>query len=373
MAEAVTNGSTTEVKPSPWFFTWMNEFRLGDGNASILQRWKGLVSFADNADHDDIEALVRLALASRQSAQLDRLNAFQEAFRTDDPAFSVASNSRELQVLAACCLIHITQTTASDMAVVAALAVATACVDGQRKVTLPGDIRQLANDALRAVSIGTARRPGLPPQTGQQYKAIFETAVQKLRNQQDWNGTIDALTQAGSMTTATINQIQTRTLAALRALETRLNQQDEELQMLWWLIGDRSEELDCAFEAVPADIRPLVLGNELAGHTLLPPGPPSVRALLSRAKLGGKGKVGLVAAIAGCSEDWLKNLVVSQHTSPVTQPIHFAILRQLETGPGTDWVAGWAAATDLPREIAFSPLTLAELFYRERLLTHLYV
>ncbi|MOA64383.1 hypothetical protein D3C78_1904110 [compost metagenome] len=54
--------------------------------------------------------------------------------------------------------------------------------------------------------------------------------------------------------------------------------------------------------------------------------------------------------------------------SPVSTPLHFAIKRQLETGPGEAWVAGWAAATGIDAQYALPGLTLGELFYRERLL-----
>ncbi len=349
----------------------MGEFCLGEDGASI-QRWKGLTSFAKNAAHDDIEALLRLALGSRQPPAADRLSSFQEAFRKVDPDFSTANNSRELQVLAACTLIYIAQTPGNNVAPGAALAMATSSVESHRKNTLPGDLLEIAQEALRNLSIGMARRPELPPSLGQEYKPLFEASVQKIKSQPDFTGTADALTMAGSATTRAINGIQGQSLAAFRALETRLNQQDEELQMLWWLLGGRSEDLDHTFHALPTKIRPLILGKELADHTLIPPGPPSVRALLSRAGLEGKAKIKLVAAVGACPANWLKSLAVPEIASPVTQPIHFAIVRQLETGPGTDWVPGWAAATDLSKDISFTPLTLAELFYRERLLTRLY-
>ena len=41
----------------------MREFRLGE-DGMLIQRWKGLTSFANDADGDDIEALSRLAFAS---------------------------------------------------------------------------------------------------------------------------------------------------------------------------------------------------------------------------------------------------------------------------------------------------------------------
>lgn len=370
MADAVTKEGTEEVKPSPWFYAWTKEFQLGEGSEPLSQRWRAISSFADNAEDADVEALVRLAIGSRHAPSPEWIAILEEAFREEYPAFTASSNARELQVLAACCLLHISQDPNNEVANLAALASATASVAGQRKFSLSGDLPQAADEALRSLYLIAARRPTLA--VGGQYKPLFEAAVQKARGQQDVATLTEALALAGTAATSAVNQNQAKTQEVVEALAHRLDQQDEELQMLWWLIGERSEDLACSFDDLPNAARPLVLAKELASHTLLPPGPPTVRAILSRAKLAGKEKVVLVDAVAAAPFEWLKSLVSSQVASPVTQPLHFAIARQVETGPGKAWVAGWAAATDLPQDTALPPLTLAELFYRERLLTRLF-
>ncbi|MBT9504979.1 GTPase-associated system all-helical protein GASH [Rhodoferax sp.] len=369
MADTVTEDDTEEIKPSPWFYTWTKEFQLGEGSELLKQRWQAIGSFADTAKSLDVEPLVRLAIGSRQAPSPEWIATLEETFREEYPAFTASSNTRELQVLAACCLLHISQDPNNEAANLAALASATTSVAGQRKFSLPGDLPQAADEALRSLYLSAARRPKLS--AGVQYKPLFEAAVQKARGQQDIATLIDALALAGAAATSAVNQNQSKTQVVVEALAHRLDQQDEELQMLWWLIAERSEDLACSFGDLADAARPLVLAKELASHTLLPPGPPTVRALLSRAKLAGNGKVALVEAVAAAPFEWLKAHVSSQAASPVTQPLHFAIARQLETGPGTAWVAGWAAATDLPQDAALSHLTLAELFYRERLLTRL--
>lgn len=369
MVEAVTIEEAEEVKPSPWFYAWMKEFQLGEGSETLIQRWRATCSFADSADGADVEALVRLAIGSRHVPTSDWIDSLEETFREDYPAFTASTNARELQVLAACCLFRISQDPNNESANISALASATGSVAGLRKLTLPCDLPQAANDALKSLYLSAAHRPKLV--AGVQYKPLFDKAVEKAKGQQDVPTLIEALALAGSAATSAVNQNQSKTQSIVEALARRLDQQDEELQMLWWLISERSEELNCAFGDIADAARPLVLANELARHTLLPPGPPTVRALLSRAKLTGKGKVAVVDAVATAPLEWLKAYVAPQAASPVTQPLHLAIERQLETGPGKSWVAGWAAATDLPQDAALPRLTLAELFYRERLLTRL--
>lgn len=368
MADVVMKEDTEEVKPSSWFCSWTKEFQLGEGSEMLNQRWQASSNFAYNANGADVESLVRLAVGSRHAPSPGWIATLEESFREAYPAFTASSSARELKVLSACCLLQMCQDPDHESASLPALAITAASVSGQRKFSLPGDLPQAANEALRSQSLGVARRPKLA--AASQYKKLFEAfeaAVQKAKAQPDVGILIEAMAQAGTTVTSVVNKTQ----LTLQALAKRLDQQDEELQMLWWLIGERSEDLACSFGDVPDAARPLVLAKELADHTLLPPGPPTVRALLSRAKLADQGKVALVDALAAAPFEWLRSHVAPPAASPVTQPLHFAVLRQLETGPGNAWVAGWAATTDLPKDLSLSPLILAELFYRERLLTRL--
>lgn len=369
MAEVVTEENAEEQKPSPWFYTWMKEFQLGDSGDAILVRWRAISEFAANAELSDVEPLTRLAAGSRHGPSAEWIRTLEVAFRESYPAFTASANVRELQVLAACCLIAITEDTDNQCANAAALACATFAASGLRKVSLPCDLFGAADVALRQLYLYASRRPKLS--AGVQYAPLFESAVQKAKTQLDVPTLVQALTMAGNVATSAVNQNQQQSQEAFDAIALRLDQQDEELQMLWWLIGERSEQLNCSFGDIADAARPLVLAKELADHTLLPPGPPTVRALLSRAKMPSKGKVAIADVIAAAPLDWLKAHVAPTAASPVTRPLHLAIERQLETGTGKSWVAGWAATTELPADAALPHLAIAELFYRERLLTRL--
>jgi hypothetical protein len=143
--------------------------------------------------------------------------------------------------------------------------------------------------------------------------------------------------------------------------------QDEELQMLWWLFGGRSTDMDRAFDAIDANAQPLVLAAELAGMTKFLPGPVSTKAILSRAGVK-EGECTVPATVNACDAQWLARLVEGREPSPITQPIHFAVKRKLETGDDNSWVAGWSGVVGIDAGHALPALTLANLFYRERLL-----
>ena len=138
--------------------------------------------------------------------------------------------------------------------------------------------------------------------------------------------------------------------------------------MLWWLVGQRSFDYYCAFEDVPGEAQPLVFASELADETNFLPGPPSIAGILSRAGLKEGKMVSITRAINTAKPEWLKDALGEQEVSPVATPVHEAIKRQLETGAGDAWIAGWAASTGVDRDYKLSALTLGNLFYRERLL-----
>jgi hypothetical protein len=192
----------------------------------------------------------------------------------------------------------------------------------------------------------------------------FDAIPELVRQNQSFAGVISAL----EMVAQTMGEAAERQSEARQAMDTFIRIQDEELQMLWWLTGQRSKDHNCAFSDVPAEAQPLVFGAELADATQILPGPPSAPAMLSRAGVKDKKKIAVSAATNAADQTWLRRLLGDRSPSPVTMPLHFAISRQLETGPGDTWVAGWVSATGVGDSLALPGLTLGTLFYRERLL-----
>ncbi len=355
----------------PQFKSWMGEFHFDDGGERQEQRWSALQKLAAEADEKDIETLLALTLNARNGASPESTAKILSPFQATDPEFTVAQNAREIQVLSAASLTHIAMSRGRELSAIAALSLSTGLVGGARKPILPLDLHALTDKALSALSHGVGRRPDVPlvkvvP------KISFEAQAAKITAQPDWNVTAQALSACGTLSDAGLQNLVNQCATITRAVITTLRQQDEELQMLWWLLGGRSDDLDIAFDAIAAEVQPLVLGKELAVHTTLLPGPRSIRALLQKAGLKTRGKVSLEAAINACKPEWLAPLGTTSQISSVAHPIHFAIARQVETGPSPDWAANWAAVTGIPRDISLPPLILAEQFYRERLLLQRY-
>lgn len=352
----------------PDFPRWHEAIGLGSEQERRAARWTGVSTVAGDGTSKNIETLLRLAFKTRQPAASAPLAKIREAFKAADAGFEMKDNDREMQVLAGAALSQL-MSRGGPAGAVAALSVTTAALSGGRTPNLPLDLAVLAEDAINQLAEGNRKRPNLMSHAKNDVpKLDFEKAAAKVRETPHWEGVAEALGLAADATRTALTIMARRHANAVNALDDFVRIQDEELQMLWWLIGQRSEDFDCAFETVPTEAQALVFAKELAGHTEVLPGPSSIKGLLSRAGLKDRRKIALSAAIGAADPAWLKDLVPEAEPSPVSTPIHYGIKRQLETGAGNAWVAGWAAAVGVPGTFALSPLILGQLFYRERLL-----
>jgi hypothetical protein len=185
---------------------------------------------------------------------------------------------------------------------------------------------------------------------------------------QNWTaeGVAAALTALSELNNNAMLVLSMRVNAALKAAHDFAKIQDEELQMLWWLFGNRSTMMDCPFPNVPAEAQTFILAAELANITKFLPGPASVKPILSRAGLKERKKCSVPAAVNACEASLLGSLIDGMEPSQITQPLHFAIKRKLETGE-TSWISAWSNITGIDAGFSLPAIELGNLFYRERL------
>lgn len=344
---------------------WCRELDFSVEEDRQQKRWDAICELVESSDLTLIDTMVRLAFAGRPAPSASSVARVEEAFLEHDPAFRSDSNGRELQILAACALAVLIDADFGADAT-GALAVATSFLMGGRSPTVPVDLQRLSAEAL--VVLADRSRNRVTP-THVATKALgLSDAGSKVRSSNDWNAVATALDELGSAAEAAIAQVAKSSNQRLRRLNQNMAVRDEELDMLWWLLGKHSEDLDCAIEKIPSNYRPLVVAKQLADLTAVLPGPRSIRGILSRAELAGRKKVALTAAVNDAPTEWLEALLPEDDASAMTLPAHFAIRRRLETGAGETWIAGWAAASGLEETLSLKPLDLAEQFYRERLL-----
>lgn len=350
------------------FPRWYSAVVIGEDAERLKLRWRGVAGVAEEASYADIEPLVRLALAGRTSASPAEVSRLKGFFTAADPTFDNVQNAEELRVLAGAALAEI-MGSGSELAPIAALACSTATAVGKRDFRGPVPLVQLANTSLAVTAEAGRTRPTLGAVLNTDVpKLDLEKAKTKVSEQPDAAGMSAAFTLAAEGLRSALKVILQRQANAFLSVQDYLKTQDEELDMLWWLTGQYSSDYNCAFDKVPVAAQALVFAKELADCTASPPGPTSVRAIMSRAGLRDNRKTTIADAVNAVSDEWARLVIGDSDVSSVTAPVHFAIGRHLETGDKESWIAGWAATTGLKSTDTISSLSLGESFYRERLL-----
>lgn len=328
-------------------------------------RWKSVVEIARVATHLTVEVLVRVAFATKAPPAGYKHEELEAVYKTvldaicaTDSNFDPVKDARDFQFVCGSALRRLFETKPD-----AALAVTTASFGGHRKTNLSFDITDLARASL--VSLAASQHVRLDPKELEIVapKLEFEVSEEAAANNSGWKDEIEALrdemAQALVSTSAKHNEI-------TRALVRRLALADEELQMLWWLMGGRSHELHVPFSKIEAAVQPLMLGCELGNLTKVAPGPASVGAMLAQAGLTTR-KIKLEDAVNSVEADWAKTTSEQKTVSPATTPIHYALERRTEMGSTDAWQTGWEAQTGLSASAALTAVQLAELVYQERL------
>jgi hypothetical protein len=346
------------------FARWYAESFMDEGAKRDL-RWKGVLAVAGKADKRTAEVLTRIAFqtpvpaAGRKTEELGDVYAkVVSQLSGGDAAFNPSESSRELQVLAAAALVRLTESFPA-----AALIVATASFGGMRQPDLPMDLVGNAQKALGALSARKHARTSIDGLKAEAPDVDFVVSGAALESMEpgQWKSEMERLHSA---TASAIEHVVPEQNRVVGLLQDRILLDEEELQMLWWLLGGFSRAFAVPFENIEPSIRSLALAYELGEMTAVSPGPASIRAMLSRAGIS-KEPLSFREAVNSADLEWVKSVTTSRLISPATTPIHFALEQRAELGSGDIWQTGWSSLTGLPNDISLPALTLAELFYRE--------
>lgn len=347
------------------FARWYTQEFMDDG-AIRDARWKAVVAMAAGADWWRIEVLVRLAFGAKDPGghKNEKLAtayaAILAAVRAGDQSFDPIKSARELQVLSAATLVRLFATKAD-----AALTVTTASFGGHRKIELPMDIAALAERALTELTARQHKRPELTslemkvPEIDYDSEAEVPEGEAARTPTEQLNALRDAVGEAFENVVERQNELTS-------ILVRRMQLGEEELQMLWWLIGAYSSTENRSFSKVATAALPLVLASELGVMTTVSPGPAGIRAILGKAGVAGK-PTAVRDAVNAVDLEWGRKVSQPAAVSAVTTPLHFALEKRAEVDGDAAWQASWAALTGLSADVALPAVQLAELFYREHL------
>lgn len=345
-----------------WFSTLYSPVVVEDSDL-VDRRYRGVVAASKAVDDALVKAAIKLAIGWHTPLSVEASTRFRSYFNKIDDQFPDHGNDLELQLLGVALLIKVAE--GGPMASLAALALCTASVGGYRATTLARSPGRLGADALADLAQQQRVRPVLEEIVAQEPAKVDFDKATTIATEGDVG---KAISLVGEAVRAAFRSTNAKQTAAVAQVNQFLRAQDDELQVLWWLMSGLAICLPLPFDTVPEVIRPVVLAADLAHCSSTNAGLLSIDGFLLRAKLSANAKQKLVDVVNALPRDLAEHLSENTAADVLTLPMHLAIARRLETSEEVNWIAGWAAATGLPADIEMSALDVAKQFYRERLI-----
>lgn len=358
------------------FPDWYREVHIEPTQELLKLRTKGIKKVISSINLQHALELVRL-LFSLSLHEKDFCEIFCEKFRSVDSTFPLRDNEQELTILAGTTIAEIVATQNKFANLVALATVCASFLPHRsepyiedilsetkeylltKSAGLRGDIKQFSsnlpdlkiNDTINKLETDFKATPNLPP--GQLREPLINCLLKI-------NDAVVQLTKASNEA----NNNMDKAFALL----------SEETNILWWVFGEFSHDLDKRIVDVPFPAACLVAGKELADLVKTIPGPLAANAFIDKMIRHGRSevpeKISLKDAINQSSrewrKDWMKNSLVDLTKSLC--PIHYAV----KTSLSTDGEINWGSAYKKEVGIAFShktnPLNFALQVYHESLL-----
>lgn len=350
------------------FADWYSSLSFNDDANYIAKRWESVEKLIEENDRNDLELLIQIAFRIKVQMGSAEVAALRSKLSSD----LGAPGDEELTLLAATVLAY-EMNDDSDEAARVATAVSTAFCVGLRPLKQPMDLVGLSENVLRRLAETSRRRPALeaqkPPRSTLDPNEV-NAFVTKANG-----GAYGEATQAIAVSTNKIlSGLAKRQATFEAAVQRYVRVQDEELDILWWLLGNHCNDLGLSFSNVPVEQRPLAIARELAKLTTVLPGPSAITSLLTRAGVLEAPRLSITAAVQGMPAKWLAEAIAEysiDQSDRFTKPILFAFLRHQELEGNDGWIQGWSTLTGLDQAAEVDPLQLAETAYREFVLAKL--
>lgn len=345
----------------PDFAEWYRAVSLEPQGDELANRWRGIEALASKLDADDIVELARLAIR-RPSMKPESMERIQGAFVKTDPAFKRHGNAAELSILAGATLVQaMSKGDGSRAGMASALALECAYCAGFQGGEFPKDFVAQARQYLVTASRNLRANERWPAGSKLSLKVDVSSAQS--------NPTVMA-SELEKVAKA-ILELHKENSEWAAAVQRRIQLQQEEIDVAWWVFGGRSSDVGAPVAKIPPAAAPLALGRELGEMITILPGPLSGEALLERMLeyLGAERpkKVTLEEAIFATNPEWRSTWVAragADSTGDVL-PILAAVRHAAEGARASEWRTWVKRSLGIRYNASFELAVLAQQVYRE--------
>ncbi len=352
----------------PDFADW---YRVVDPSADtelLGRRWHGIEIFCKTPSTDAILNLVRVHYSIGNSPQF--AEAFRDVFKSIDETFPNRDNEELLAVLAGSCLAKLIED-GGAIADGTALAVVTARFVDRRQGAI-ADLLEHAGSYLhdRSLMRFEVSKPSVIKDVG----VNSDNLKAKLEEYCKADANVTKLAPLLHALLTKLASVSSRLANSAKALNERQQLQQEELDILWWLFGEFSRDLNLPFAEVGMPAVSLVAPKELVDLLSGVPGPYSANAFIDKALSLAENElptsISLYDAINSCDRHWRNRWVSTLGENKVEEicPVILAVRKSLETAKKTEWVSAFETFTGLKARQRLKPTDLSMQVYHEALL-----
>lgn len=347
----------------PNFADWYRPATFGQNRETFDLRWQGVEATINGLNLQIAMELVRLAFG-RPSVSTKDVDTFRQHFKAVDPTFLTTENDLEVQALAGSVLALLCIDKKYGRSEVP-LSILTASACKTRAPKLEFDLMGMAIERLRLDGIHARNRPAMSELKEFSFKKDFTETIAALAASPDFPTAAEALKQIGVNIEHLLSDVQNNINNESALQRKILTIQDEELQMLWWMVGGWSQMWDTAFGNLDSQARPILLAKEAADMTEIFSESPGLKAIFCRVGIDESTKLTIPDAVNACGVEHLTTLAPKSTPCSTIFPMHSAIFRALETGADRTWIAAWSKTSGIDEETPVVPLELALQFHRE--------
>jgi hypothetical protein len=308
------------------FSEWFRAANLEASADSLPKRWAGVDTF--QVGKNAIVSLVEVFFGFFDGKDAF-LAEFRTAFQAKDSTFRMRDNNRELSVLAGATLVTVMEDYPTDFGDAAALALLACAAQNLRGAVCVPEIPELAVKHLATRSI---QRNKLDADEEDE-----EDEVQK----------------------------------QLKQLRRDLEVISEESNILWWVFGESSRDLQVRWSQLSLPHIALVSGKELSDLSRISPGPAAAFALLDRITKFAKGNVAaqitIKEAISDCNVEWRRLFVKTKYQAALANltPISHGIKLSIDLADSGAWAQTLATSLKVQRGGKLSPTLISYQTYLE--------
>lgn len=336
-------------------------------NGDVLKsRWAGVEEWSTSLrDNDD--AVLETVRIFQGLPEVTSREPFLAVFRKHDPAFHQRDNELEQRVLAGATLVQTVTHAEDDDDLRTAVLAGTALAASRLRVA-EGPLEELIGEVLAClhkVVRHQRRRRAFDSAllTAEEEKALSKTIETDVSDHND-------LRQSFATAFQTILKAVQRSERALAAAAHDLRCADEETNILWWLEGGCSRDLNKPWSAIK-DEAPLTAGWELADLTDVALGPREVAAFLERVVSSTKGKSKdqpLHTYVNAVSDDWAKARTTDLPERALDlAPLSLALLQRAKSGT-SNWQQYFGKTGGVVPSKPLAPEVVAKQAYLEAVL-----